>query len=101
MFLPILVLIEGGTYTMSESIKILLVDDHALIRQGVRNYLELEPDFVVVGEADNGKDAIHAAKQYQPDVMLVDMIMPGMNGVEVIKGVKQVSPTSQIIIVTS
>ncbi len=86
---------------MSRPIKIVLVDDHALIRQGVRNYLELEPDFVVVGEADNGQDAVDMAAQHQPDVMLVDMIMPGMNGVEVIKGVKKVSPASQVIIVTS
>lgn len=86
---------------MSMPIKIVLVDDHALIRQGIRNYLELEPDFTVVGEADNGKDAIRVAAQYQPDVMLVDIIMPGMNGVEVTKGVREVSPTSQIIILTS
>ena len=86
---------------MSMPIKIVLVDDHALIRQGIRNYLELEPDFTVVGEANNGKDAIRVAAQYQPDVMLVDIIMPGMNGVEVTKGVREVSPTSQIIILTS
>jgi two-component system, NarL family, response regulator LiaR len=86
---------------MSMPIKIVLVDDHALIRQGIRNYLELEPDFTVVGEANNGKDAIRVAAQYQPDVMLVDIIMPDMNGVEVTKGVREVSPTSQIIILTS
>lgn len=86
---------------MSKPIKIVLVDDHALIRQGIRNYLELEPDFVVVGEADNGEDAILAASQYQPDVMLVDIIMPGMNGVEVTTRVREVSPTTQIIILTS
>src|SRR6476659_3555551 len=94
-------LIEGGKCVMSMPIKIVLVDDHALIRQGIRKYLELEPDFTVVGEADNGKDAIRVAAQYQPDVMLVDIIMPGMNGVEVTKGVREVSPTSQIIILTS
>jgi NarL family two-component system response regulator LiaR len=86
---------------MSKSIKIVLVDDHALIRQGIRNYLELEPDFEVVGEAHNGEEAILAASQYQPDVMLVDIIMPGMNGVEVTTRVREISPTTQIIILTS
>ena len=86
---------------MSKPVKVVLVDDHALIRQGIRNYLELDPNLIVVCEADNGQDAILAAAQHQPDVMLVDIIMPGMNGVEVTKGVREVSPASQIIILTS
>jgi NarL family two-component system response regulator LiaR len=86
---------------MSKPVKIVLVDDHALIRQGIRNYLELDPNLIVVGETDNGQDAILMAAQHQPDVMMVDVIMPGMNGVEVTKGVREVSPASQIIILTS
>jgi NarL family two-component system response regulator LiaR len=86
---------------MSKTIKIVLADDHALVRQGIRNYLELEPDFVVVGEAPNGEEAVLVAAQCQPDVMLVDIIMPGMNGVEVTMRVKEVSPSTQIIILTS
>jgi NarL family two-component system response regulator LiaR len=86
---------------MSKPVKIVLVDDHALIRQGIRNYLELDPNLIVVGETDNGQDAILMAAQHQPDIMMVDVIMPGMNGVEVTKGVREVSPASQIIILTS
>jgi NarL family two-component system response regulator LiaR len=86
---------------MSQLIKIMLVDDHAIVRQGIRNYLELEPDFVVVCEADDGESAILAATQYQPDVMLTDLVMPGMSGVEVTAQVKKVSPATRIIILTS
>lgn len=86
---------------MSQAKKIVLVDDHAVVRQGIRNYLELEPGFIVVGEADDGESAIHVATHYQPDVMLVDLVMPGMSGVEVTARVRQVSPATRIIILTS
>jgi len=84
-----------------QPIKIVLVDDHAMVRQGIRNYLELEPNFVVVGEAQSGETAIVAAAKYQPDVMLVDLVMSGMGGVEVTRRVRQVSPETRIIILTS
>jgi NarL family two-component system response regulator LiaR len=86
---------------MSDPIKVVLVDDHAIVRQGIRNYLELEHEFEVVGEAENGENAILVAKQHQPDVMLVDLVMPGMGGVEVTSQVRQISPQTRIIILTS
>jgi NarL family two-component system response regulator LiaR len=86
---------------MSQQIKIVLVDDHTVVRQGIRNYLELEPDLVVVGEADNGASALAVATEHQPDVLLTDLVMPGMSGIEVTAQVKKVSPATRVIILTS
>jgi NarL family two-component system response regulator LiaR len=86
---------------MYQPIKIMLVDDHAIVRQGIRHYLEQEPDFVIVCEAYDGESAILAAMQYQPDLMLVDLVMPGMSGVEVTAQVKIISPATRIIVLTS
>ena len=67
------------------SITVLIVDDHPLLRQGLKTLLELEGGITVVGQASNGPEAIRLAKQLQPDVVLLDINMPGMNGVEVAK----------------
>jgi two-component system, NarL family, response regulator LiaR len=86
---------------MSETITVLLVDDHQLVRQGVRAFLETQPDITVVGEADSGETAVRLAGQHAPDVILMDLMMPGMDGVEATRRVKQVSPRTQIIVLTS
>ena len=87
---------------MTEPTTVLLVDDHAIVRQGVRAYLETQPDLVVVGEAISGDEAIHLAAEQAPDVVLMDLLMPGgMDGVEATRRVKQVSPRSQVIVLTS
>lgn len=86
---------------MSEPISILIVDDHALVRQGVRAFLETQPDLLVVGEADSGAAAAEFATAHAPDVVLMDLIMPGMDGVEATRQVKRLSPRSQIIVLTS
>jgi two-component system, NarL family, response regulator LiaR len=86
---------------MSEAITILLVDDHQLVRQGVRAFLDTQPDIAVVGEADSGQAAVTLAEQYAPDVILMDLMMPGMDGVEATRRVKQISPRTQIIVLTS
>jgi NarL family two-component system response regulator LiaR len=86
---------------MTESISVLLVDDHAMVRQGVKTFLETQPDLSVVGEAGSGEAAIQLAAQLVPDVILMDLIMPGMDGVETTRRLKQVSPRSQIIVLTS
>ncbi len=67
---------------MSEQITVLLVDDHALVRQGVRAFLETQGDISVVAEAGSGEEAVKLAVEYAPDVALMDLIMPGMDGVE-------------------
>jgi NarL family two-component system response regulator LiaR len=86
---------------MSELISVLLVDDHAMVRQGVKAFLVTQPDLSVVGEASSGEEAIKLAAQFIPDVILMDLIMPGMDGVETTRRVKHMSPRSQIVVLTS
>jgi len=86
---------------MFEKITVLLVDDHAVVRQGVRTFLETQADLLVVGEAGSGEKAVLLAAQHVPDVVLMDLIMPDMDGVEATRHVKRVSPRSQIVILTS
>jgi len=86
---------------MSDKISILITDDNAVVRQGIRAFLELQHDLAVVGEADSGEAAVHAAEELAPDVVLMDLVMSGMGGVEATRRVKQVSPHSQVIVLTS
>ena len=86
---------------MAEKISVLITDDHAIVRQGTRAFLELQPDIVVVGEARSGEEGIQLAADLAPDVVLMDLVMPGMGGVEATRRVKQASPRSQIIVLTS
>lgn len=86
---------------MADTISIVITDDHALVRHGVRDFLELQPDLSVVGEADSGEAAVRIAGELAPDIVLMDLVMPGMSGVEATRKVKQVSPHSQIIVLTS
>jgi NarL family two-component system response regulator LiaR len=86
---------------MSDSITVLLVDDHAMVRQGVKAFLITQPDISVVGEAGSGEEAVKLSTQHVPDVILMDLIMPDMDGVEATRHVKQVSPRSQIVVLTS
>jgi len=86
---------------MIEKISLLITDDHALVRQGIRAFLDLQPDLTVIGEADSGETAVRMAAELVPDVVLMDLVMPGIGGVEATRQVKQVSPHSQIIVLTS
>jgi len=82
-------------------IKILLVDDHAVLREGMRSLLENDKDFEVVGEASNGEEAIALVPRLQPDVILMDIVMPKLNGVEATKRIKQMSPVTNVLILTA
>ena len=86
---------------MSKLITVLLVDDHEVVRQGVRFFLEAHGAFEVVGEATSGREAVRMAADHVPDVVLMDLIMPEMDGVEATRRVKDVSPRTQIVILTS
>lgn len=81
-------------------ISILIVDDHALLRQGIRNVLELEPDFTIVGEADNGEDAVLEALRLEPDIVLLDINMPKVSGLEVTRVLTARHIRSRIIILS-
>lgn len=86
---------------MSERISILIVDDHGVVRQGVRAFLEAQPGLAIAGEADSGEQAIQLAQELIPDVVLMDLALPGIDGVEATRQIKRVSPRSQVIVLTS
>lgn len=87
---------------MSETlITVMLVDDHAIVRGGVAAYLSAQKDIEVVGEAASGEEAVELAAQLAPDVILMDLLMPHMDGVEATWRVRRVSPRSQVIVLTS
>jgi NarL family two-component system response regulator LiaR len=86
---------------MPEPITVMLVDDHEMVRKGAASYLEVQPDIVVVAEAESGDDAVRLVCEYVPDVVLMDLIMPGIDGVEATRKVKDISPRTQIIVLTS
>ena len=86
---------------MDNAITILLVDDHAIVREGVRGFLDAHAEFTVVGEADSGSAALKLVEEHIPDVILMDLVMPGMDGVEATRQVKTISPRSQVVVLTS
>jgi two-component system, NarL family, response regulator LiaR len=86
---------------MSDPISILIVDDHEVVRNGIRSYLSTLPEFQVVGEADSGEEAVKLVAELIPDVVLMDLIMPGMDGVETTREVKKISPRTQVVVLTS
>ena len=82
-------------------IRVLIVDDHGIVRKGTRALLDRIPDFTVVGEAGNGKEAVAQAKELQPDVILMDLMMPEMDGIEAIGLITATQPNSRILALTS
>lgn len=84
-----------------QKITVLITDDHSVVRQGVRVFLETQTEIEVLGEADSGRQAVEMCLQLAPDVVLLDLLMPKMNGVEAPRQIKQVSPRSNIVILTS
>jgi DNA-binding NarL/FixJ family response regulator len=86
---------------MSESIRILVVDDHPIVRDGLVAILTTQPDFEVLGEAPNGTEAVERARLLHPDLMLVDLEMPGIDGVEVIRRLREAMPEIRVIVFTA
>ena len=86
---------------MAEPIRVLLVDDHAVVREGLRAFLELQDGIVVVGEAADGEQAIEAAGRLRPDVVLMDLVMPRLDGVGAMLRLRDEVPGSRVIVLTS
>ncbi len=83
------------------TIRVLVVDDHSVVRQGLRMFLGLDPELDVVGEAANGQEALERARQLRPDVVLMDLIMPVMDGITAIAALRRELPDTEIIALTS
>lgn len=83
------------------TIRILLVDDHSVVRQGLRMFLSLDPDLEVVGEAANGAEALRLAHELKPDVVLMDLLMPVMDGIAATAAIRQELPDTEVIALTS
>ncbi|MEZ4830776.1 MAG: response regulator transcription factor [Caldilineaceae bacterium] len=86
---------------MSNSIRILITDDHVVVRRGTQALLATEPEIEVVGEAKNGEEAVAKALQFQPDVILMDLEMPVMDGIEAIRRITASRPDARILVLTS
>jgi DNA-binding NarL/FixJ family response regulator len=86
---------------MPSPIRVLVVDDHPVVRQGLRTFLDLQPDIVVVGEASDGDEGVAAAAELRPDVILLDLKMPGSDGVAALHGLREHDVASRVLVITS
>jgi NarL family two-component system response regulator LiaR len=84
-----------------EPITVVLADDHAVLREGMRNLLEQQRDITVVGEAGNGHEAVAAVRALKPDIVLMDVVMPRLNGIEATKQIKKTNPTTAVLILSA
>jgi two-component system, NarL family, response regulator LiaR len=85
----------------AEKIKVLIVDDHQVVRQGLRTFLELQEDVIVTGEAVDGLEAVEMVRKYQPDVVLMDLVMPRLDGISAMRQVMALGLSTKVIALTS
>jgi DNA-binding NarL/FixJ family response regulator len=85
----------------SAKIRLLIIDDHPLLRAGLANLLEMEPDFVVVGQASTGEEGLDVVRRCRPDVCLLDLNLPGIDGFETLRRLRHDVPTAKVIVLTS
>jgi NarL family two-component system response regulator LiaR len=86
---------------VADRIRVLLVDDHAVVRQGLRAFLQLQPDVEVVGEAAGGAAAVAAASEHTPDVVLLDLVMPDGDGIVALRALAEAVPGARVLVLTS
>lgn len=82
------------------SISVFLADDHTVVRDGLRSLLEVQPDIIVIGDAANGREAVHQVVQCCPDVVIMDITMPELNGIEAVRKISQACPSARVIILS-
>ena len=92
---------ESGRLPQSEAIRVFITDDHDIVREGLTGFIRMFDDIVVVGEASNGAEAIAGCLRLQPDVALMDLVMPNSDGIAAIRAVRASNPTIQILVLTS
>jgi len=85
---------------MNEKSRIVIAEDHTILREGLRSLLSSHPEFEIVGEAEDGREAIQCVEKFKPDLILTDLSMPRMNGMEAIKEIKRQSPETKILVLT-
>jgi two-component system response regulator NreC len=85
---------------MSQKARIVIAEDHTILREGLRSLLSSNPVFEIVGEAGDGREAIRCAEKFKPDLILTDLSMPRMNGMEAIKEIKRESPATKVLVLT-
>ncbi len=84
-----------------DGVTVLIADDHPVVRQGLRTFLDLQEDVVVVGEAATGAEAVAKVEELLPDVVLMDLVMPDLDGIEAARRIRDVSPSTKVIVLTS
>jgi NarL family two-component system response regulator LiaR len=84
-----------------DKISVLIVDDHAMVRQGLQTFLSLHKEIEVVGEAANGTEAVELVRQQHPEVVLMDLVMPDIDGIEATRRIRELSPDTQVLALTS
>jgi len=90
----------GGLQTMNQKVRIVVAEDHTILREGLRSLLCSNPGFDVVAEAEDGREAIKCVAKFKPDLILTDLSMPKLNGMEAIKEIKRESPNTKILVLT-
>jgi NarL family two-component system response regulator LiaR len=85
----------------ADAVRVMVVDDHAVVREGLRNFLGMLPGIDLVGEAPGGAEALEAAKRAKPDVVLMDLVMPGVDGIEATRRLREAMPGVKVIVLTS
>ncbi len=91
---------EPASRAPSGDLRLLIADDYEVVRQGIRALLEAEPGWTVCGEAENGRDALNKAKQLQPDLAILDVSMPGLNGIEACRQIRSEVPGCDVVVLT-